>query len=133
MDVVFFFSSRRRHTRSLCDWSSDVCSSDLNSSGHVGHNFCEHVMGPGVTGIVKELVGKPHTLDDGRPGGFYVPRFRNLTEKHPDFVRGYGFEGEGGMQMGPGQADNAPGLGKAWKQHVRDYAGAYISMGGFGE
>src|SRR5260221_2079394 len=23
------FSSRRRHTRSLCDWSSDVCSSDL--------------------------------------------------------------------------------------------------------
>src|SRR5919205_4372696 len=28
-DFVFFFSSRRRHTRSLCDWSSDVCSSDL--------------------------------------------------------------------------------------------------------
>src|SRR5260221_10535575 len=27
--IVFFFSSRRRHTRSLCDWSSDVCSSDL--------------------------------------------------------------------------------------------------------
>src|SRR5215211_5402442 len=26
---IFFFSSRRRHTRSLCDWSSDVCSSDL--------------------------------------------------------------------------------------------------------
>src|SRR5947207_6275812 len=26
---VFFFSSRRRHTISLCDWSSDVCSSDL--------------------------------------------------------------------------------------------------------
>src|SRR5689334_22250230 len=25
----FFFSSRRRHTRSNCDWSSDVCSSDL--------------------------------------------------------------------------------------------------------
>src|SRR6266568_5286327 len=26
----FFFSSRRRHTRWNCDWSSDVCSSDLN-------------------------------------------------------------------------------------------------------
>src|SRR5260221_2514333 len=26
---MFFFTSRRRHTRSLCDWSSDVCSSDL--------------------------------------------------------------------------------------------------------
>src|SRR5699024_11482576 len=27
--VCFFFSSRRRHTRSKRDWSSDVCSSDL--------------------------------------------------------------------------------------------------------
>src|SRR2546430_17730897 len=27
--IVFFFSSRRRHTRFDCDWSSDVCSSDL--------------------------------------------------------------------------------------------------------
>src|SRR2546430_11833696 len=28
--VLFFFSSRRRHTRFDCDWSSDVCSSDLD-------------------------------------------------------------------------------------------------------
>src|SRR5260370_16015136 len=28
--VFFFFSSRRRHTRFKCDWSSDVCSSDLS-------------------------------------------------------------------------------------------------------
>src|SRR5207249_7659639 len=28
---LFFFSSRRRHTRSKRDWSSDVCSSDLTS------------------------------------------------------------------------------------------------------
>src|SRR5260370_6058120 len=30
--LLFFFSSRRRHTRFKCDWSSDVCSSDLRSS-----------------------------------------------------------------------------------------------------
>src|SRR5690242_21277218 len=29
----FFFSSRRRHTRLTCDWSSDVCSSDLLQGG----------------------------------------------------------------------------------------------------
>src|SRR5689334_25108628 len=29
MKLFFFFSSRRRHTRWNCDWSSDVCSSDL--------------------------------------------------------------------------------------------------------
>src|SRR5438270_2959791 len=28
----FFFSSRRRHTRFDCDWSSDVCSSDLDGN-----------------------------------------------------------------------------------------------------
>src|SRR2546429_9902673 len=32
----FFFSSRRRHTRCSRDWSSDVCSSDLPSSGASG-------------------------------------------------------------------------------------------------
>ena len=103
-----------------------------NSSGHVGHNFCEHVMGPGITGLVKDLVGKSHTLDDGRPGGFYVPRFRNLTDKQPGFIRGYGFEGGSGDEIFPPGAD-APGFGAAYKKHVRDYAGAYISMGGFGE
>src|SRR5438477_5039265 len=30
----FFFSSRRRHTRLTCDWSSDVCSSDLLDIDH---------------------------------------------------------------------------------------------------
>src|SRR5699024_11599399 len=30
--LLFFFSSRRRHTRSKRDWSSDVCSSDLKNN-----------------------------------------------------------------------------------------------------
>src|ERR1035441_1981688 len=33
--MFFFFSSRRRHTRCLSDWSSDVCSSDLREAGMV--------------------------------------------------------------------------------------------------
>src|SRR5256886_6441554 len=37
----FFFSSRRRHTRFDCDWSSDVCSSDLIS-------YCLDLRGPSV-------------------------------------------------------------------------------------
>src|SRR5204862_4835470 len=32
---LFFFSSRRRHTSSLRDWSSDVCSSDLSHDVHI--------------------------------------------------------------------------------------------------
>src|SRR5205085_3951032 len=34
---VFFFSSRRRHTRFDCDWSSDVCSSDLAEDAFTRH------------------------------------------------------------------------------------------------
>src|SRR5256886_4057361 len=37
----FFFSSRRRHTRFDCDWSSDVCSSDLGGLG--AHSVLECV------------------------------------------------------------------------------------------
>src|SRR5712692_9285956 len=35
MSLFFFFSSRRRHTRWNCDWSSDVCSSDLGQGAVV--------------------------------------------------------------------------------------------------
>src|SRR5690625_7336960 len=36
MGFLFFFSSRRRHTRWPRDWSSDVCSSDLEGVDHGG-------------------------------------------------------------------------------------------------
>src|SRR2546427_9109383 len=43
---VFFFSSRRRHTRFDCDWSSDVCSSDLvvvrSGTADLGQWITEH-------------------------------------------------------------------------------------------
>src|SRR5688572_32332889 len=41
----FFFSSRRRHTRFDCDWSSDVCSSDLEFTA-VANSVPENVLPP---------------------------------------------------------------------------------------
>src|SRR2546430_9611760 len=35
--LSLFFSSRRRHTRFDCDWSSDVCSSDLDDRAVLHH------------------------------------------------------------------------------------------------
>src|SRR2546430_12309156 len=40
----FFFTSRRRHTRFDCDWSSDVCSSDLSSERVQGQHCDRHVV-----------------------------------------------------------------------------------------
>src|SRR2546430_1343551 len=52
--VSFFFSSRRRHTRFDCDWSSDVCSSDLAKVIFVTRNlavgFDAIVIGAGMAG-----------------------------------------------------------------------------------
>src|SRR5256886_2991457 len=52
---VFFFSSRRRHTRFDCDWSSDVCSSDLlcshgqcSAGALEGDGALRVVDGPGI-------------------------------------------------------------------------------------
>src|SRR2546430_9434240 len=42
MQVLFFFSSRRRHTRFDCDWSSDVCSSDLDTLVSVSLDMSLH-------------------------------------------------------------------------------------------
>src|SRR5207248_8417084 len=61
----FFFSSRRRHTRSYGDWSSDVCSSDLNDLAVLA----AHDPGLGTCGkdgqIVPVGVGLPTVRIDG--------------------------------------------------------------------
>src|SRR5207253_3471856 len=51
--LCFFFSSRRRHTRWPRDWSSDVCSSDLNILNHV--NFVNPFGGPGGAGTSNDI------------------------------------------------------------------------------
>src|SRR5699024_11368922 len=47
LSVLFFFSSRRRHTRSKRDWSSDVCSSDLQIAGPF-KLLIDHIIHPGT-------------------------------------------------------------------------------------
>src|SRR5207249_3999750 len=59
--LCFFFSSRRRHTRSKRDWSSDVCSSDLAD----GNFVAEH------NGIELFTIGQRK----GLPGGSLRPRY----------------------------------------------------------
>src|SRR2546426_1604045 len=47
---LFFFSSRRRHTRLQGDWSSDVCSSDLAYMGIGIGAHIRHGSGPAING-----------------------------------------------------------------------------------
>src|SRR6266567_2984422 len=83
----FFFSSRRRHTRFDCDWSSDVCSSDLddgvtlNTPGgpHIGPNQFQNfpviskAMASGAgTSVLLRLNSAPNS-------SFIVQIFANTT------------------------------------------------------
>src|SRR5690625_3898385 len=70
--VVFFFSSRRRHTRWPRDWSSDVCSSDLDGNGpgvgeDPGSGTGRDGDGPGAG-----TEGGDFATDDGRQGGDFA-------------------------------------------------------------
>lgn len=123
-------------TRILLNSKSRLFPTGLaNSSGHLGHNLCEHVLGPRVHGIYKPRIGAARTNDDGRPGGFYIPRFRNLDKasKSSDFIRGYGLEGSSGQEMFPEDAIGMSGFGESYKKKVRDHAGAFMYMYGLGE
>src|SRR3989440_3659740 len=62
--MFFFFSSRRRHTRSDRDWSSDVCSSDLTFSKAWGLAGCRvgYALGsPYVIGVLR-AAGGPYSV-----------------------------------------------------------------------
>jgi choline dehydrogenase-like flavoprotein len=104
-----------------------------NSTGLLGCYLSEHHMGPRGSGFIPTRIGTETTLDDGRPTAPYIPRFRNVTDKHPDFIRGYHFQGGGGSYEFPSHAADTPGFGKAFKSSVRKYYPSYFSIGGFGE
>src|SRR5260370_18370061 len=53
VSLGFFFSSRRRHTRFKCDWSSDVCSSDL-----------DHITDKKVDNLLSRLAHNPSEAAD---------------------------------------------------------------------
>ena len=119
---ILFNSKSREHPNGLG-----------NSSGLLGCYLSEHMMGIRGSGFMPSRIGTAPTLDDGRPVPPYVPRFRNVTDRHPDFIRGYHFQGGGGCSEYPGMANDMPGYGKALKSSIRKYYPSMISLGGFGE
>jgi len=100
-----------------------------NSSDMLGRNLMDHVSGLGANGY---LPGYTDQYYKGRrPTGFYIPRFRNVTED-ADFVRGYGFQGgasRGDWRRGGGQV----GIGAELKQDLRTPGGWSVWLAGFGE
>ena len=116
---ILFNSANRQYPNGLA-----------NSSGVLGHYLMDHISGGGASGELPQLAGKP-TLDaPDRPDGIYVIRFRNTQngQRSQKFLRGYGFQGGGGVKFNM----DAPGFGEAFKKAIQDPV-VSISLGGFGE
>src|SRR2546427_3354443 len=60
--LFFFFSSRRRHTRFDCDWSSDVCSSDLKPDVVVLDLELTSIKGTQVIAALRDRTTPPKVL-----------------------------------------------------------------------
>ncbi len=101
-----------------------------NSSGVLGHYLMDHITGGGANGKLPDLPGQPTLNGPHRPDGIYVIRFRNTHDgpRSKKFLRGYGYQGGGGVSFN----FNAPGFGEAYKKAVLDPVTS-IHLGGFGE
>jgi choline dehydrogenase-like flavoprotein len=100
-----------------------------NSSGVLGQNLMDHTMGQGARGVIRGFETK--TYRGNRPNGVYIPRFQNVRTKHPDFVRGYAYQGEAYRQ---GWERTASGFGAAFKRSLVAEQGPWVlDLEGFGE
>lgn len=101
--------------------------SHFDTSGTLGRYVMDHIFRVGMSG---EIPGMSDKIEFGRrPGGVYIPRFRNVGgEEGIGFRRGYGFQGGARRDPAPPK-----GFGAAMKAGMRDYGPWKFGMGAFGE
>ena len=100
-----------------------------NDSGELGHNLMTHHK----TSVGGRYEGFTDRYFYGRrANGVYVPRFRNVSDQHPDFRRGYNFQGSASRPRKRPEA--VPGFGAELKEAF-SYPADYWEMGltSFGE
>lgn len=131
--IVFLCASSMASTAILLQSKSDIFPNGMgNRSGELGHNVMDHQLGGGANGKIDGYEEKYYK--GRRPNGFYIPRFRNVSEKSKnlDFIRGYGYQGSAGRNdystIVPEYA-----YGKEFKEAMLETGSWRINLLGFGE
>jgi choline dehydrogenase-like flavoprotein len=129
--VIFLCASALESVRILFNSSTAEFSNGLaNSSGELGRNLMDHIKGGGAAAVIP---GNEDRITTGRrPNGIYVPRFRNLSTKHQEFVRGYDYEG-GAHREGWERGVSQTGFGVEFKKLMRRPGQWRFSFQGYGE
>ncbi|MFZ5496055.1 MAG: GMC oxidoreductase [Verrucomicrobiota bacterium] len=129
--VVFLCASAFNSTWVLLNSATDVWPGGLgSSSGELGHNAMDHHFRVGAFGQVEGYLDR--IVAGRRPGGFYIPRYRNLFGDRRDYLRGFGYQGAAARS---GWEREVPelGIGAPLKQALSGPGGWTIGMTGFGE
>ncbi len=129
--VVFLAASTLESTRILLNSrSTDFPDGLANSSGVLGKYLMDHTMGHGASGDLPGYEDQANQVR--RLNGIYLPRFRNVVDSHPDFVRGFAYQG-GGSRAGWGRGSGVQGYGGAFKDSLMELAPWRMQLYGFGE
>ncbi len=128
--LVFLCASALESTRILMHSTSEHWPTGMaNASGALGKYVMDHCFGAGARGTFEGM--EDQAAFGNRPNGVYVPRFRNVTDAHPKFVRGYGFQGGAGRS---GWGRGGTGFGAGYKQALIEQKGPWtMGLGGWGE
>lgn len=101
-----------------------------NKSDQVGRNIMDHVYGLNTAGIMPRYPADSY-YRGRRPTGIYIPRYRNVSEDGPGFVRGYGYQGA--VVRMAGQLTGGAGIGQTIKDRARQFGPWVAYVAGFGE
>ena len=131
--IVFLNASTIATAGILLNSKSDRFPDGLgNDSGELGHNIMDHAMGAGAGGTIEGFEDKYYK--GRKPGGFYIPRFRNIDKASTSnkFLRGYGYQGSA-KRAGWQRGQDDFGFGGDFKDGLMKPGSWTIGMGGFAE
>jgi choline dehydrogenase-like flavoprotein len=130
--IVFLCASALESARLLLNSRSAHFPDGLGaSSGQLGRNLMDHIFLAGATGTIPGY--ERATTFGRRPNGIYVPRFRNVRDRHPAFLRGYGMQGSA-RRASWDRGAAMDGFGAEFKDGLLREQGPWTMwLGGWGE
>ena len=131
--VIFLCASAIASTSILMQSKSDRFPNGMgNESDQLGRNIMDHHLGVGASGKFDGFEDKYYK--GRKPGGIYVPRFRNLggDSNRKEYKRGFGYQG-GASRGNWEDAISEMTFGKDLKDAILKPGGWTFGMGGFGE
>ena len=131
--VIFLCASAIPTTSILMQSKSEAFPKGMgNESGELGHNIMDHHFQVGAYGRYDGFEDKYYT--GRRPGGIYIPRFRNIGGKtnNNDFLRGYGYQG-GASRGSWTDTISEMAYGADFKEQITKPGDWSMGINGFGE